>query len=143
MLLTPTCRDSGYFNLTIQNALHSPLDRLGRCAASLVIQPFKVRLVVDDVLQNTNVVLWTKRNEFKHGTNFLAWAFNIARYQVKHQHGRNKRDGTVEAMVEGAKKDVISLINWSNTGPSMSRVVKVAVTWQDCRGEFSEFGIRF
>lgn len=56
---------------------------------------------------------------------------------------RNKRDGTVEAMVEGAKKDVISLINWSNTGPSMSRVVKVAVTWQDCRGEFSEFGIRF
>jgi RNA polymerase sigma-70 factor (ECF subfamily) len=48
---------------------------------------------VDDVLQNTNVVLWTKRNEFQHGTNFLAWAFKITRYQVMSQHSRNKRDG--------------------------------------------------
>lgn len=48
---------------------------------------------VGDVLQNTNAVLWQKRKQFKLGTNFLAWAFNIARYQVKHQHGRNKRDG--------------------------------------------------
>ncbi len=48
---------------------------------------------VGDVLQNTNAVLWQKREKFEHGTNFLAWAFNIARYQVKHQHGRNKRDG--------------------------------------------------
>lgn len=56
---------------------------------------------------------------------------------------RNKRDGTVEAIVEGAKKDVISLINWCNAGPSLSRVEKVAVTWQDSLGEFSGFGIRF
>lgn len=48
---------------------------------------------VDDVLQNTNVVLWTKRNQFKHGTNFLAWAFRITRYQVMSQYKRNKRDG--------------------------------------------------
>ncbi len=48
---------------------------------------------VGDVLQNTNAVLWQKRKQFEHGTNFLAWAFNIARYQVKHQHGRDKRDG--------------------------------------------------
>jgi hypothetical protein len=48
---------------------------------------------VDDVLQNTNAVLWQKRAQFKEGTNFLAWSFKIARYQVKHQHGRAKRDG--------------------------------------------------
>ena len=48
---------------------------------------------VEDVLQNTNVVLWKKRAEFKHGTNFLAWAFKISRYQVMCQHSRNKRDG--------------------------------------------------
>ena len=48
---------------------------------------------VDDVLQNTNVVLWTKRSEFTHGTNFLAWAFKITRLQVLSQHKRNKRDG--------------------------------------------------
>jgi acylphosphatase len=56
---------------------------------------------------------------------------------------RNKRDGTVEAIVEGAKKDVISLINWCHTGPPISLVEKVDVSWQDFNDEFSEFGIRY
>ena len=56
---------------------------------------------------------------------------------------RNKRDGTVEAIVEGRKQDVISLINWCKTGPALSRVEKVDVSWQDCHGEFSEFGINY
>ena len=56
---------------------------------------------------------------------------------------RNKRDGTVEAIVEGSKKDVMSLINWCKTGPPLSRVEKVDVSWQDCHGEFSEFGINY
>ncbi len=60
-------------------------------------------------------------------------------------HGwvRNKRDGTVEAIAEGAKKDVISLINWCKTGPPLSWVEKVDVNWQDYHGEFSEFGINY
>jgi acylphosphatase len=56
---------------------------------------------------------------------------------------RNKRDGTVEAVVEGEKKDVTSLINWCKTGPPMSRVEKVDVSWQDYEGEFGKFGIRY
>ena len=60
-------------------------------------------------------------------------------------HGwvRNKRDGTVEAIVEGSKKDVMSLINWCKTGPPLSRVEKVDVDWQACHGEFSEFDINY
>ncbi len=46
----------------------------------------------DDVLQNTNLVLWKKRNAFKQGTNFHAWAFKIARIQVQHQYDRAKRE---------------------------------------------------
>ena len=38
---------------------------------------------VSDVLQETNVVLWEKRGKFQPGTNFRAWAFKIARYEVK------------------------------------------------------------
>ena len=56
---------------------------------------------------------------------------------------RNKHDGTVEAIVEGSKKDVISLINWCHKGPPISQVEKVEVIWQDYHGEFSEFGIQF
>jgi RNA polymerase sigma-70 factor (ECF subfamily) len=36
-----------------------------------------------DVLQETNLVLWEKRGKFKLGTHFQAWAFAIARYEVK------------------------------------------------------------
>ena len=48
---------------------------------------------VGDVLQETNAVLWQKRSSFELGTNFLAWAFKIARYEVLHQIDRSKRDG--------------------------------------------------
>lgn len=36
----------------------------------------------DDVLQQTNVVLWRSADEFQLGTNFVAWSFRIAYYQV-------------------------------------------------------------
>tara|TARA_R110002049_G_scaffold2750_4_gene21986 strand:+ start:167292 stop:167924 length:633 start_codon:yes stop_codon:yes gene_type:complete len=35
-----------------------------------------------DVLQETNLVLWRKRDEFQEGQPFLPWAFAIARFQV-------------------------------------------------------------
>lgn len=36
-----------------------------------------------DVLQETNLVLWQKMKSFKPGTNFTAWAFAVARFEVK------------------------------------------------------------
>lgn len=36
-----------------------------------------------DALQNTNLILWEKRESFEIGSNFIAWAFSIARYEVK------------------------------------------------------------
>lgn len=38
---------------------------------------------VEDVLQETNIVLWEKRAKFEPGTNFRAWACAIARLEVK------------------------------------------------------------
>ena len=38
---------------------------------------------VDDVLQRTNLVLWRKCDEFTLGTNFRAWAFRCASWQVR------------------------------------------------------------
>lgn len=48
-----------------------------------------------DVLQETNVVLWEKREEFELGTNFTAWAFRIARYQVMAMREKQSRDRLV------------------------------------------------
>jgi len=38
---------------------------------------------VQDVLQETNLVLWEKRGKFKPGTHFQAWAYAIARHEVR------------------------------------------------------------
>ena len=37
---------------------------------------------VDDVLQETNMVLWEKRRTFEPGSNFRAWCCAIARFKV-------------------------------------------------------------
>lgn len=35
-----------------------------------------------DVVQQTNLILWEKRETFKIGTNFRAWMYKVARYQI-------------------------------------------------------------
>ena len=37
----------------------------------------------DDLLQETNLILWKKRLEYKSGTSFIAWGSRIAFYKVK------------------------------------------------------------
>jgi len=55
-----------------------------------------------DVLQDTNLVLWEKRDQFIGGTDFRAWAFQIARYKLLQHQSRNKRQGLSfsESMVD-------------------------------------------
>ena len=49
------------------------------------------RTAGDEVLQETNLVLWKKREDFEAGTNFKAWAFKIARFQALAFLKREKR----------------------------------------------------
>lgn len=53
---------------------------------------------------------------------------------------RNRRDGSVEAVVQGADADVQSFIDWAHKGPDLARVDSVDVS--DIGGEFSQFEIR-
>lgn len=46
---------------------------------------------VGDVLQETNLTLWKSQARFRPGTNFLAWAFTIARFEVMHHRARSQR----------------------------------------------------
>ena len=45
-----------------------------------------------EILQETNVVMWEKQEEFQLGTNFTAWSFRIARFQVLAMRERVSRD---------------------------------------------------
>ena len=46
---------------------------------------------VDDVFQNACAVMWRKFDQFESGTNFAAWALQIARYEVMDHYAREKR----------------------------------------------------
>ncbi len=48
-----------------------------------------------DVLQATNLVIWRKAAQFTPGSNFLAWAFQIARYQVMAHRQKIARERVV------------------------------------------------
>ncbi|QQL45856.1 sigma-70 family RNA polymerase sigma factor [Sulfuriroseicoccus oceanibius] len=50
---------------------------------------------VADVLQDVNVILWEKKDSFELGTNFSAWAFKIARFQVLNHRRKLQRQGHV------------------------------------------------
>lgn len=68
--------------------------------AQRALHAFILKLVLplpdaDDILQETNVVLWSKQDEFTQGTDFLAWAFRIARYQVMAYRKRRSLDRLV------------------------------------------------
>ncbi|RYD32547.1 MAG: sigma-70 family RNA polymerase sigma factor [Verrucomicrobiaceae bacterium] len=46
----------------------------------------------EDVLQEVNLLLWEKRDEFELGTNFRAWAYTFARFVAMRQRSKAIRD---------------------------------------------------
>ena len=70
---------------------------------------------VDEVIQQVNALAWQKRNDFELGTNFRAWIYAIARYEVlnyRKQQARHSRlllseelDAIVAQELEGVDDD--------------------------------------
>jgi RNA polymerase sigma-70 factor (ECF subfamily) len=50
------------------------------------------RDLAEDLLQQTNLVLWRKADTYEPGTNFISWAFRIAYYEVLAHREQFKRD---------------------------------------------------
>ena len=48
---------------------------------------------------------------------------------------RNNPDGTVEAVFEGDRERVDSMLAWCRRGPSLARVVDVEIGWEPPSGE--------
>ncbi|MBI1367490.1 MAG: sigma-70 family RNA polymerase sigma factor [Planctomycetes bacterium] len=53
------------------------------------------RAGAEDVLQETNMVLWRKAAEFTPGTEFMAWALTAARFQALAWRQKQRRDRLV------------------------------------------------
>ena len=74
--------------------------------------------------------------------------FRWSMQRVARRHGvkgwvRNLRDGRVEAILEGPRGAVEAVIRWAQRGPPLALVEKVEVYWEEYKGEFRDFTIRF
>lgn len=49
----------------------------------------------DDILQQTNAILWEKASDFELGSNFIAWSFRISYYQVLAYRKQQQRERLV------------------------------------------------
>ena len=56
---------------------------------------------------------------------------------------KNRPDGNVEAVLEGEKGRIDHMIQWCHRGPSQANVTEVHQVWEDYRGEFNDFSIRY
>jgi len=56
---------------------------------------------------------------------------------------RNLPDGRVEAVFEGEKDRVETLIEFCRRGPPGARVTRVEVKWENYTGEFKSFSVRY
>ena len=77
------------------------------------------------------------------GVFFRAYTQKAARARSILGWVMNTRDGRVEAVLEGEKKQVEDMIIWCHQGSPMSDVSRVEVEWQDYTGEFQDFGVRY
>jgi acylphosphatase len=56
---------------------------------------------------------------------------------------KNKHDGNVEAVFEGEKALVDSVLQWCRQGPPAARIDNVHIDWEPYSGEFTGFSIRY
>ena len=56
---------------------------------------------------------------------------------------RNTEDGKVEAVFEGEKENIEKILEWAKRGPPLAKVEKVEVEWEDFKGEFEDFEIKY
>jgi acylphosphatase len=76
------------------------------------------------------------------GVNFRWYTVEQARQRGMGGWVRNLGDGRVEAVFEGDRADVESMIEWIRTGPRHARVSDVEVDWEEPEG-LVEFDYEF
>ena len=68
----------------------------------------------DDIMQETTALMWDKFDQFKTGTNFVAWALTIAKYKIlSYQRDKSRNriqfdDRVVELIEQAAKSKQLS-----------------------------------
>ena len=103
---------------------------LARCQRRIFV--YAMSLLYDandaeDVLQETNLVLWKKFQEYEPGTDFPRWACRIAYYEVlkvrrrKGQNGRVFSDEFIETLAAGCER---TMCEWDDRREALQQCVE-------------------
>ncbi len=76
-----------------------------------------------------------------HGDFFRAFASRNARELGLTGYVRNVRDGTVEVVAEGERKQLEKLIGYLKVGPPAAKVEKLVTNWSAYSGKYSSFDV--
>jgi acylphosphatase len=80
---------------------------------------------------------WVQGVFFRSETQEKATVYNVTGWV------RNLPDGRVEAVFEGEKDQVETLIEFCRRGPLGARVIKIEVSWENYTGGFKGFKILY
>lgn len=86
----------------------------------------RAHIFIEGRVQGISYRYWTLRQA--QGLQLTGWVRNLA-------------DGRVEAVFEGAKKEVEDMIKKLKRGPMLSGVKHIDINWEDAMGEFEGFEI--
>ncbi|MFZ0611132.1 MAG: acylphosphatase [Desulfobacterales bacterium] len=89
-------------------------------------EKIRAHIVISGIVQGVLFRVETQRAAQRYGVN--GWV-------------RNRRDGTVEAVIEGERFAVEKMLDWCRTGPPRSVVDNVAVEWKEYTGEMADFRV--
>jgi len=56
---------------------------------------------------------------------------------------RNLPDGRLEALFEGDRENVEKAVDFCNHGPAGAHVLNLDVKWEDWKGEFRDFRMKY
>lgn len=88
----------------------------------------KARIIVTGVVQ---------------GVGYRYYAITRARRYGLTGYAKNLPNGTVEVVAEGEAGLIRDYIGDLQVGPPSARVAGVEVTWHDCTGGYSSFGLEY
>ncbi|MGD8971090.1 MAG: acylphosphatase [Desulfobacterales bacterium] len=86
----------------------------------------RAHIIISGIVQGVFFRVETQRAAQRYGVN--GWV-------------RNKRDGTVEALIEGERDKVEAMLDWCRKGPPRAVVDRVDVAWEKYSGETADFRV--
>lgn len=89
------------------------------------------------------VRLHARIHGFVQGVSFRYYTLRQAQTLGLDGYVRNCWDGTVEVVAEGERGAVNRLLSWLHAGPPSAEVEEVDYEWEEPRGNFRRFEVRF